>query len=248
MEQLPKFNFRRFIRLMRTDGLTTAINDVRSREGLIGGNDIEREVLITGCGSSGTTFLGELMNYNGIPITHDYFLGQYGLVSNACVNGDVWVYDYDRQGNKDFVMMKLPVEGFRKVIHVVRHPLKVIGSVQMKWDTWGHVWPHVTAGMDTFDHSQPNSLLNASRYWLEWNEKVEPLAHKRFIFEELAKDPKPLFDYCGQPMKRLMPRDKKSGQSYVKKYPEWDEIAAVDADLAERIKAKARDYGYEVPA
>ena len=205
---------------------------------------MERDFLVTGCGCSGTTYVAHLLRSNGVAVTHDFLLGRRGIVTNACDGKEVWIYAYTRHGIKNYVLMKLPVAEFKTVVKVVRHPLKVIGSVLQKWKDWGQIWPHVQAGMTGLDLSDPYSLRNGCNYWLTWNQQTDRITDKVMRFEDVLKDPGIVFSTMGL-RKGFIKFKGKVGESKTSWYPTWDEIAALDRDLYDRMKAQARAYGYE---
>lgn len=214
-----------------------------ARIGQIGFRSLERDFLVTGCGCSGTTYVAHLLRANGVAVTHDFQLGRRGIVTNACNGKEVWVYAYERHGIKDYVLMKVPVQEFRTIVRVVRHPLKVIGSALQKWKNWGHIWPHVQAGTAGLDLSDPFSLRNGCHYWLTWNEQLEPLTDKVMRFEDVLADPRLVFSTLGLRNRPFRVKEK-VGDSKTSWYPSWDEIAAIDPALMTRMKAKALAYGY----
>jgi len=97
-------------------------------------------ILVTGCGSSGTTYIAEVLNTNGLHVTHDNLLGKDGIVTNAIVHDQIWVYNYGYDGIREYVQQKIPITQFNKIIHITRHPLDVIPSILQKWANWGKVW------------------------------------------------------------------------------------------------------------
>ena len=63
-------------------------------------------ILITGCGCSGTTYIYEVLKSYGLNITHDNGMGRDGIITNAVVNGEVWVYNYNFCGIKEYIDQK----------------------------------------------------------------------------------------------------------------------------------------------
>ena len=60
-------------------------------------------ILITGCGCSGTTYICNVLKNHGLKITHDKAPGRDGIVTNAVVDGEVWIYKYNYRGKyKDY--------------------------------------------------------------------------------------------------------------------------------------------------
>lgn len=224
-------------------GLYVAAN---RRLGALDRHSFKREILVTGCGSSGTGYIAHLMNLNGIAVTHDAGLGRHGIVTNACNGKEVWIYAYGRHDIKEYVQIKIAVQEFVKVVHVIRHPLKVIGSVLKKWQEWGGLWLHVKEGLDDLDTRDPISIRNAMTYWLSWNEKIENLTEARLRFEDIRADPLPLFELIGRRCKRSSDPSSKIGRSGATWYPTWQDLDASDKDLAARTRSKSLAYGYTI--
>lgn len=218
--------------------------DMRARRGCISGHSLARDILVTGCGGSGTTYVTSLLRYNGVAVTHDTHLGRDGLVTNACDGREVWIYAWNRHGIRAYVLLKVPVQEFKHVVHLVRHPLKAIGSVYQKWQDYGQMWPHVKSAMFTDDHVGQVSLHHVCKYWLVWNQNIERIAHARFRVEDLAVSPVHLFDAVQRPYRRTYAPKQEVGASGTKWYPTWRDIESADPETCRRIRQLAASYGY----
>lgn len=201
---------------------------------------------MTGCGSSGSTYVARLLQRNRIAVTHDASLGQDGIVTNACDGKEVWVYAFGRGGHRDYVLMKVPVTEFDHVVHLVRDPLKTIGSVLAKWERFGRVWKHV---VDTMPGVADDAVTPAvaARYWLVWNQRIQDIAATRVRFEDVLTDRVALAAALGRPLRRPLDPTIPVQPSGATTYPTWAELSALDQRLASDIAALARSYGYDVP-
>ena len=199
---------------------------------------------MSGSGSSGTNYVAQLLQRNRIAVTHDTYLGRDGIVTNACDGTEVWVYAFGRGERRDYVLLKMPVTEFERVVHLVRDPLKTIGSVHAKWQRFGRVWRHVTETVPGIQ-STDVTLATAARYWLVWNERLHDIATSRVRFEDLLADRAVLGEAIGRPLRRGLDESVLVQSSGVASYPTWDELAGLDSGLTTEIAALARLYGYD---
>lgn len=207
---------------------------------------LRRSILITGCGSSGTTWVAALLRHNRIDVTHDESLGSDGIVTNACNHRHVSVFDLGDVALHDHVMMTVPIRYFAHRIHLVRDPRRTIGSVIQKWRGYGDIWPQIRADVDGLDLDDPFSFANGMRYWVAWNEMCESITSHRFRVEDLTVNPEPLFGAIGRDFRRSLVT-KGVASSGVPGYPSWDDLAMVDESLARRTRDLAARYGYDEP-
>lgn len=219
---------------------------LRARTRTIGRHSLERDILVTGCGASGTTYVWKLLRHNGVAVTHDACLGRDGIVTNACNGEYVSVLVWHKNGAGYYTLLMMPVQEFTYVIHLVRHPLKTIGSAYQKWLNSGRIWPHVAR--ELFPGESPAEVTKraACQYWLSWNEKIEPVATARLRVEDLSDDPSVLFERIGRRYRWPYQPGRKVASSGSQWYPTWEELASIDEDLCRRIQQKALFYGYDL--
>ena len=230
---------------IRKFGAVGAALRLVNRSSVLGERGFERELLITGCGASGTKYVAELLVSNGIGVTHDCGLGKDGIVTNACNGKEVWILWHNRHGVQEYVQAKLPVEEFRQRLQVTRHPLKVIGSVTEKWRLHGMIWRHVRENLPGLDDKTEPSLEIASRYWLQWNKALEPIVSDRLRLEDIARDPELLFSAIGKRYWRRHDAVRTEvNTSGTTRYPAWDEIRTLGVPLYDELRDKAASYGY----
>lgn len=134
--------------------------------------------------------------------------------------------------------------GAEQIFHQVRDPIKAISSGQiLKLGYAAHV-------ID-LDLSDPKPL-RAARYWLGWNLLCEKHASRRYRVEQIADDDF-YEEWCSwfgvetDFAAREILGTKVNTQEGRYRQLTYDDIAWYDEELAEQIKAKAVEYGYEVP-
>ena len=198
-------------------------------------------ILITGCGSSGTTYISKLLCKNGLDVTHDKLLGKDGIVTNAIVHDKVWVYNYKYMGIREYIQLKIPITEFTKIIHITRHPLDVIPSIMQKWAEWGKVWLHVEEGL--LGKNPSISLSNAMKYWLMWNHMLEMYTTTRIKAEDIFNDNSVILDQFD--LKLVNPIHGKIGSSNTTLKFTWDDLGKHNKILTQQIRQLAIKYGYE---
>lgn len=208
--------------------------------------NFEREILITGCGSSGTTYISRLLQINGLDSSHDSGYGKDAIVTNACNGNEIYIYDYEKFGIKEYVKFKVNLKEFKRVIHLVRNPLDSISSVLAKWRSWGGIWLHVRENLKELDDSNSISIRNAMAYWIYWNKKIQEVADFRFKFEDLLEDPSPLFQYIDFDYTVKMDNKKKIASANKKKKSTFKKLINEDYELAMKLKELAKEYGYNL--
>lgn len=138
---------------------------------------------------------------------------------------------------------KMPLDqDFAKIIHQVRHPLKVIASSTTLFDlTIDHIKKYVPIPEETVHKDQPIKLC--MRSWIGWNQLIEEKADWRYRLEELQT----IFpEFCRQlgipkqPMPGIGKRNTRRHDDFT-----WADVYQADEDLAAQVQAMARRYGYE---
>lgn len=218
------------------------VEELRNRRADLTPGALRRDLLVTGCGSSGTGWVARLLERNGLKVTHDFGLGHDGIVTNACDGRHVWVLTGGRPRNQSDVLM-VPVTEFSQVIHVVRHPLHTIGSIYAKWQRYRGVWPQVRATIDELSDGSVTKQ-GAALYWLRWNQLTEPCAMATFRFEQLLEDPSDLFALIGRPHRKTPDPSERVLPSGATWYPSWAELHSIDPSLTAQIRQLAERYGY----
>ena len=262
----------------RNDGLITGLRRAGKKDAKVpaapSGMVKNGVPLVTGCGRSGTFSLADYLKSIGIPAIHEGI--EHGHVSVS------WLYAakdrrYPFEGRSStrlriakYNLQKPGVNSiFGPVVHLVRHPLKVISSTRRcfcgrgtKQTRRGRIsdkqsWVFVQRHLKTIDPQSPyNDLRRSALYWLEWNSLIEANFQDASRFQLESLNPHDLVVALGLKGKNVTILPEKiphssahvSPQGPKKRYPDvtWKDLYELDQDLARKIWTKAQDYGYEV--
>jgi hypothetical protein len=130
---------------------------------------VEKRVLITGCGRSGTKYVAALLRHLGLDVGHET-MGKDG-VANWCMAVDC--EDSPWGGGRRGIT-------FKTTLHQIRHPLKVIPSlITADERSWRFIERYVPCYMH-----EP-ILLRATKYWYYWNLEAERTAEWHYRVEGL---------------------------------------------------------------
>jgi hypothetical protein len=139
--------------------------------------ELNKTLLITGCGRSATKYIAVLFSNLGLDVRHEA-MGQDG-VANWCmaVDCDNPPWGVGRRGIR-----------FKKIFHQVRHPLDVIPSLTtFQSQSWEFIARYIPCPVE-----EP-ILLRATKFWYYWNIQTERIAHWRYrveaidtVFDELC--------------------------------------------------------------
>ncbi len=191
-------------------------------------------LLVTGCGRSGTHYTSELLKRLGLDVPHER-VGRDGAASWKHIVSGTFVYVGKHRE------VEIDGSGFTRVLHQVRHPLKVIASMQtFSASTWQFM-----AKFIELDLAGP-PVRRAMQAWVGWNRLVEPRARWRFRIEALAD----CFDrFCteaGLPVQPLpeVPHAAKDSRTSRFRPLRWEDLAALDARWAAAVRELALGYGY----
>lgn len=191
-------------------------------------------LLITGTGRSGTHYLSHLMCAMGLDFPHER-VGKHGTASWKHIVTGTFI---NRKGDRQ---TEICSEGFERILHVVRHPMKVISSMQTFGPaTWRFMAEHAAVDLDA------PLPIRGMQAWLEWNRIIEMRAHWRFQIETL---PEQFDEFCRQaeiPLQPMPTVPDNVADSRVKRYRplSWRELRDHDEVQAERVRDMANAYGY----
>ncbi len=193
-------------------------------------------ILITGTGRSGTHYTAAVMQRLGLDIPHEA-VGRDGASSwKHIVSGT-----FEVKKKRVHRVTQIRSEGFDTILHQTRAPLKVIASMQtFSTFTWEFM-----AQFIALDRNAP-PIRQAMQAYLLWNRLIERRAQWRFQIERL---PEVFPEFCErigvtpQPFPQV---DQGSRDSRTQRYQQlsWDDLAAVDRELTERLLEMAAEYGY----
>ena len=187
------------------------------------------KVLITGHGRSGTGYITKLLQSAGLDVGHEA-IGFDGAVSWPHIaDGEIsWIGRVDSSD-------------FDRVIHQVRHPLKVISSAQtMRDESFEYMFRHI---------GHPGGGRGLRWYmwsWLYWNEVAEQFASWRYQVESISEAWPGLCAEFGLSIETPIPEVQENENSRNHGQYTWGDLKAEDEDLFRAILAKARDYGYQI--
>jgi len=132
-------------------------------------SDLEKRVLIVGCGRSGTKYAATLITNLGLDVPHEV-MGKDGIAT-WCMAVDC--EDSPWGGGRRGI-------AFKTILHQVRHPLKVIPSfTTANKQSWKFIERYVPISAD-----EP-VLLRATKYWYYWNLESERAAQWTYRVEDL---------------------------------------------------------------
>ncbi len=192
-------------------------------------------LLITGCGRSGTHYTARILQEMGLDIPHET-VGKDGTASWKHTAPGVFVYIGK---NRESI---IDTTGFKRVLHQVRHPLKVISSMQTFSDS---SWAYMAKFIDLSVHASP--VVKGMQAWIGWNQLAGQRANWRFQIEQLKECFPEFCLHAGLPPQPLpeVPADAKDSRTDRYAPLHWKSLVAADATLAKAVRALALDYGYE---
>jgi hypothetical protein len=225
------------------------------------GGVLPYKLLVTGCGRSGTRYLTFLLRRLGLDVRHER-LGRDGIAS--------WTMAVDAERRPYGPPSSMC--SFEQVFHQVRHPLAVIGSVTTFGpESWAFVCEHTPCHPDQpvllraatywLHWTAEADRIATWRYRVEAIDDVLPELCRRLEVEcdvsVLASVPRDvntrsrgrllhLADELGERVHVGVPAVVRQAiaRDGARRQPTWADLAAMDAELAERIRARAREYGY----
>ena len=128
-----------------------------------------KQLLVTGCGRSGTRYITSLLRLMGLRVKHEH-LGRDGIVSwCAAVDAKEVPWGDSISGYQ-----------FKHVFHQVRHPLAVIPSLlSFQERSWMYICRYTPCTMEE------SVLLRSIKYWYYWNILAQEKASWTYQIESL---------------------------------------------------------------
>lgn len=207
-------------------------------------------VLVTGNSRSGSTWFCKVLRKAGLDVRHEY-MGADGTVS---------CYFFRRTSRYPFTPSSHPAgkiahQGERHAdfkfdvkIHLVREPLKSIGSIWSTMQTQHQLWLEefkiIPSGLKP-------KFLKSMHTWHAVNLECEALCDHRITLEDIRNSygwPQ-LCRWLAipqQPMPDVPPLNKSRGM-FLAKIVRWQDMAAMDIELCVKIAKMSRRYGYKTP-
>ena len=198
-------------------------------------------ILITGCGCSGTEFISKFLSKCKINCCHeDDTDGNFSAISSwalAAKKDDCpWGKPYSKYN-------------FKYTLHQVRFPLETITSVMTKKsESWSFIEKNI-------DIEKNDSLLTKSmKYWLYWNKMAEKISSWTYRIEDLENNLDEFFKKIGQSKITVdykkefksLPKNIGTRWNRNKKIIRWEDLHQENDYLTEQIKKQAKQYGYEI--
>lgn len=178
--------------------------------------------LITAHPRSGTRWMSTLLVQHGLDFPHE-FVGKDGIVS--------WQH---------VVPGKYKVKA-KKVIHVVRNPLKTIASTAYVMDD--HAFPFM---YKYIGYPDATDKLGVSMYtWYYWNKLIEERADVRLKFEDILANPLLLFkevDFIPNLVRTEIVQRKENAIEHPSL--SWKDLKRRDKAMYNKILEMAAEYGY----
>lgn len=216
---------------------------------------MKKKLLVTGCGRSGTLYLTSYLQKLGLDVRHENpippngVMGKDGMIS--------WFMAAD-EPNPPMGPGRSHYE-FEYVLHLVRHPLKVIASVAQfilksdirsykyikKYCGFTH-WPEFS---QSFEQEQLYKF--AMEYWLGWNNLTNNIATHRARVEFLDDDISLLLNEFGLTSNTvvtdMISKNINSRSNYIQDEIwslSWSHLYGIDKALADKVEMMAKEYGY----
>lgn len=191
-------------------------------------------LLVTGTGRSGTHYTSELLKQLGYDVPHES-VGKDGAASWKHIVSGTFVYIGK---NRE---VEIDSTGFTRILHQVRHPLKVIASMQTFSDsTWQFMSEHID-----LDPKSP-VIPRAMNAWIQWNQLVEQKADWRFRIEDLKQNFPEFCEHAGIPVCDFPTIPHQSRDSRTERYKplSFSDLEQADITLAQSVENLAQRYDY----
>ena len=215
-----------------------------------------KKLLITGCGRSGTFYATEVWRSLGLDIRHERPVLPHGSMGKDGMAS--WFMTVD-DPNPPFGPSAIGYK-FDFVLHLVRHPLRVIASVAQLLLGKGSLAsryieqnvPEIQLNSEECSLKPRDQLiLLSARYWYHWNLLAQEKASDTIQVEQLIPELPRLCELLEVEYKpRLADKISQNTNArwqYVREEPcvvEWTDIETLDSSLLEKIRNLAALYGY----
>jgi len=131
--------------------------------------------------------------------------------------------------------------GFDRILHQVRHPLKVISSMQtFSNSTWSYMANYIDLDL------KAKPVKRAMQAWIRWNKLIEGKAQWRFQIEQLKDQFDEFCRQAGLPERAMpqVPHEAKDSRTARFRPVEWNDLVKIDSELAQQVRSLALEYGY----
>lgn len=128
--------------------------------------------LILACPRSGTSYTNKVLLGHGLDFTHEQTHGADGAIGWQYVADGKYS---DKAGHRSDRLWDV-------VLHQVRNPLDVIGSMATHSQ---QLWDFIASEIDGFPRKdQP--IKRRMRFWIEWNRRAEAMASYTYKVEDIG--------------------------------------------------------------
>lgn len=205
----------------------------------------KKKLLVLGTGRCGTMFTTKALRTVGINVLHEK-VGEDGTVSHYFVVDSDWypMAPWQENQGKKHVGERRSDFKFEHTLHIVRDPRKTIPSMTKIFGsvTWQF---YVDNGLISAYHKR--SLHRAMELWLNHNLMAEEQADLTFNLERYQHAWPAIMEMLGHNVTypaHLKPMNKTGGFRAYEPLT-WEQMEAVDSDLAKQIRKLAKHYGYK---
>jgi hypothetical protein len=215
-----------------------------------------KKLLITGCGRSGTFYATEVWRSLGLDIRHERPVASHGSMGKDGMAS--WFMTVD-DPNPPFGPSATGYE-FEFVLHLVRHPLKVIASAAQSILGKGPLsYRYIERNVPEVQlypeecslEPREQLILLSARYWYHWNLRAQEKASRTIQVERLIPELPRLCESLDVDYKPgltdKIPRNTNARWLYVREEPwviEWADIKTLAPSLFEKIRDLSALYGY----
>lgn len=189
--------------------------------------------LITGCPRSGTKFTANLLGrYLGYDTTFEKRGNRFTVSWKHIVSGY-----FDPPANQNVIVCD-----FDRIIHQVRHPLKVIASMTTIWNqSMGFIGKFVD--LPDLLENKNQTVRNCMNAWYGWNKIIEKKAVWRYKIEDLPTVLDTWCKYLDIPVFNFPDiKNNINGRKHITL--KWEDLFKIDEQLAKKIKNLSEHYGY----
>lgn len=214
-----------------------------------------RKLLVTGCARSGTLYTTLVLRSLGLDIRHERPIWPNGRMGRDGMVSWYMAVDDPKPPHGPCAINY----AFDHTIHQVRHPLNVIPSVAQFILRYPIVYRFILRNLpkirDDNEVNMPEKkrlLLEASRYWIYWNDFAEKKADQLIRLEYLEDSLPALCEYLQVSYRHnaiaTISHNINHRQCYVKSEQPWiltwSDLSLLNHDLCENVRVQAARYGY----
>lgn len=210
-------------------------------------------IVFTGCGHSGTSYIGTLMQQAGLDIGLET-VGQDGIVAWQVAGQEDFIPRPSVPKHRYNLYVKKILNEAAIVFHQTRDPIKVFASLVVSYRVKPSSWNYIAKRVPVIKLGETDSevLKMAVQYWYYWNLKAEQVGNYRYRVEDIDKE----FGVLGEKMKRKLdfsalksvPRNVNSTKKNmgIHKNFTWKEVEQVlSSSFYSEVVELAQKYGYE---